>query len=392
MKYTNRLFAATILATLMLQPSAQAQSQLVIGYSMAKTGPFVSLANGNEIAADMAVDEINAKGGINGKKLKLVKFDTGGNPKDAVIAIRRFAQDDKALAVIGPFSSSECKVAFPAGEPDGIVQMSMASSAPGLTAGFSYAFRNTVDEGKVIEDVMETLAAKKFPTQTASIAYATDDAVSKSVGTAVLPAVFKKFNATVKQTVDFQFKAFDLSPQVSQLVQAKPDLIGVGAPPESAIKLATELHRQGYKGRMIAGTTIADPDLPKRMAPAGENMTIGTTYFKNLNPRTKAFAAEFEKRAKAAGLSRSESNQFDAATYDIVLMYAEAMTKTRTTGDAASLAKERTAIRDYLASLKNLKGLEGDISFDKDRESLKPVYVIEAKSGAWTLLDTRNPK
>ena len=73
-------------------------------------------------------------------------------------------------------------------------------------------------------------------------------------------------------------------------------------------------------------------------------------------------------------------------------MYAEAMTKTRTTGDAASLAKERTAIRDYLASLKNLKGLEGDISFDKDRESLKPVYVIEAKSGAWTLLDTRNPK
>ncbi|WP_292936151.1 ABC transporter substrate-binding protein [Noviherbaspirillum sp.] len=393
MKAVSKLAAVLVgLSLVQGHALAQASGDLVIGYSMAKTGPYVSLAIGNEIAADLAVEEINARGGINGKKIKLSKFDTGGDPKSAVTAVRRFAQDEKALAVIGPFSSSECRVAFPAGESAGLVQTSMGSSAPGLTAGFSYGFRNTVDEGIVIEEVMETLSSKKIPSSNVAIAYGTDDAVSKSIGTAVLPAVFGKAKSNVKQTVDFKVKAFDLSPQVSQLVQSQPDVIGVGAPPELAVKLAVELHRQGFKGRMIGGTTIADPDLPKRMAPGGEGMTIGTTYHANAGVKSKEFAAAYEKRAKAAGLSRTEPNQMDAATYDIVLMYAAAMANAKVSGDAANLAKDRTAIRDYLSTMTNLKGVEGDISFNKDRDAIKPVYVVEAKGGAWSLVATRKSK
>lgn len=371
--------------------SARAADELIIGYSMAKTGPYVSLAIDNEVAADMAVDEINAKGGVNGRKLKLVKFDTGGNPKDAVTAARRFAEDDKALAIIGPFSSSECQVAFPAGEREGIVHMSMASSAPGLTKGFSYAFRNTVDEGKVIEDVMETFLAKKLPMATAAIAYAADDAVSKSIGTGVLPKLFDKFKVKVVHNVDFTVKAFDLSPQVSELVQDQPEVIGIGANPEAAIKLAVELNRQGYKGRLIAGTTVADPDLPKRMTPAGEGMTIGTTFFKNLNDRTKSFTAEFAKRTKAADLSRTEPNQMDAATYDIVYMFADAMAKAKITGDPANLPKERAAIRDQLAALRGMPGVEGAISL-RNGDAIKPTYVVYAKNEAWLLLDMHETK
>lgn len=391
MKQLGSIFTAALLGSLLLPAGAQAQ-ELVIGYAMDKTGPFVSLSNGNEIGADIAVDEINAKGGINGKKLRIVKFDAGGNPKDAVTAVRRFAQDDKALAVVGPFSSSQVQVAAPAAQREGVVIMSMASSAPGLTKDFPYAFRNTVDEGKVIDYVMEILAQKKLPMKSGAIAYGTDDAVSKSIGTKVLPAVFERYKMPVKVTVDFQVKAFDLSPQVSQIVKANPDIVGLGSPPDAAIKLATELKRQGYTGRVIGGSTFADPDLPRRMAPAGDKMTIGTAYFPDLNARTKAFAAEYAKRAKAAGVARIETNQFDAATYDIVLMYADALRATKATGNPANVAKERAAVRDYLAKLKNFPGLEGDISFDQNREALKPIYIIEAKNGAWTLLGTGRPK
>jgi branched-chain amino acid transport system substrate-binding protein len=391
LKYRS-VSALTLIGALALAPAAQAANELIIGYSMAKTGPYVSLSASNEIAADMAVDEINAKGGINGRKVKLAKFDTAGNPKDAGTAVRRFAVDEKALAIVGPFSSGECRVAFPDGERMGIVQMSMASSAPGLTADMTYAFRNTVDEGKVISDVMETFARKKIPTTRAAIAYGTDDAVSKAIGTGVLPKVFEKYQSQVVSTVDFSIKAFDLSPQASQLVQAKPEVIGFGAPPEMAIKLATELQRQGLKARMIAGTTVADPDLPKRMAPAGEGFTIGTTFFRDLNPATKAFSAEFEKRAKTASLPRTEPSQMDAATYDIVHMYADALAATKATGDDANLAKERTAVRDHLAKLKNHPMLEGAISFGANRDSIKPIYIIEARAGAWALIDTHDPK
>ena len=66
------------------------------------------------------------------------------------------------MAVIGPFSSSECRVVFPAGERAGIVSMSMASSAPKLAEPFQYAFRNTSDEGYMFERVMRALKDKQL--------------------------------------------------------------------------------------------------------------------------------------------------------------------------------------------------------------------------------------
>ncbi|MFC0239486.1 ABC transporter substrate-binding protein [Rhodopseudomonas telluris] len=364
-------------------------ADLVLGFSMAKTGPYVSLANTNEVAVDIAVDEINAKGGVGGNKIKLVKFDTGGDPKQAALAVRQFAEDNKALAVIGPFSSGEVRVAFPAGERLGIVQMSMSSSAPGLTKGFSYAFRNTRDEKTVIDEVLATLRDKKLPMKTGAAAFATDDTVSKSIGTGVVPVLFTKYGVENKGAVDFQYNAFDLSPQVSQLAQMKPDIIGLGAPPEAAINLAKELKRQGVEARLIAGTTVADPDLPKRMAGAGNLMTIGTTFFADLNDRTKAFAKEFAKCTSAAGMTRQEPNQQDASAYDIVYLLAEAIKTASVTGDADKVAAERTGIRDALGKLKDFPALEGAISFGGDHDAIKPIYVIEAKDQHWTLLDTR---
>lgn len=383
------LLGATMLAALLTAAGARAEDELVLGYMMAKSGPYVSLANTNEIAVDMAVEEINAKGGINGKKIKVVKFDTAGDPKQATTAVRSFAQDAGALAVIGPFSSSEVRTTFPVGEREGISQMSMASSAPGLTKGFTYGFRNTTDEGKVIDAVLAAIKDKKLPMASGAAAYATDDVVSKSIGTGVVPKMFEKYAIPMKGSVDFQLAAFDLSPQVAQLKQINPDIVGLGSPPEGAINLAKELKRQGVTTRVIGGTNMADPDLPKRMDGAGETMTIGTTFFATANDKTKAFTDAFAKRTKAAGL-RTDPNQMDASVYDIVYLYAEAMKKAGVTGDKAKVAAERTAIRDQLAKLKDYPAMEGSISFT-DGDAVKPVYVIEVKGGQWTLLDTRLP-
>lgn len=383
-------FGAGLLLTLVAAGAARAEDALVLGYMMAKSGPYVSLANTNEVAVDMAVEEINAKGGINGRKIRVVKFDTAGDPKQATTAVRSFAQDAGALAIIGPFSSSEVRTTFPVGEREGIAQMSMASSAPGLTKGFTYGFRNTTDEGRVIDQVLGALKDKKLPMATGAAAYATDDVVSKSIGTVVVPKMFEKYAIPSKGAVDFQLAAFDLSPQVAQLKQMAPDVVGLGSPPEGAVNIAKELKRQGVSTRLIGGTTIADPELPKRMDGAGETMTIGTTFFPEVNDKTKAFTAEFGKRTKAAGLTRTDPNQMDASVYDIVYLYAEAMKRAGTTGDKAKRAEERAAIRDQLAKLQDYAALEGAISFT-DGDAVKPVYILEVKGGKWTLLDTRMP-
>ena len=367
---------------------ALAQSELLLGFLTSQSGPFVSLARTNEVAADIAVDEINAAGGVNGKKLRYIVFDTAGNPGQTVVGLRKLAEDDKVLAIIGPLSSGQVQVASAAGDRAGVVIMSMASSAPKLVANSKYAMRNTSDEGYMFDRLMRTLKSKGLPMATGAIAYANDDIISRTMGEKVLPALMKKAGVDVKLSVDFKIAAFDLSAQVAQLKATPTDLIGVGANPETAIKLAQELRRQGHKGRLVAGTTVGDPDLPARMGKDGDGTVIPSTFFADLNDRTKRFAAEFTKRAKAANLERTNASQFDASTYDIVQYYAWAMKEAKVTGDPKRLAEERTAIRAALGRMKAFPALEGAISFGADNDALKPIYIVEARDGKWTLLET----
>jgi branched-chain amino acid transport system substrate-binding protein len=365
--------------------TARAQD-IVLGYLPAGAGPFATFSKTNLVAAQMAADEINAAGGIAGKKIRIVSFDTAGKPDQAVVGVRKLAEDDQVLAIIGPFSSSECRVAFPAAERAGVVTMSMASSAPKLAEPFTYAFRNTSDEGYLFTRVMRSLKEHNLPVATAALAYATDDVVSKIMGEIVLPNVMKAAGTDIKLSVTFQNQAFDLAPQVSQLVVAPTDLVGVGSGPEAATRLVQEMRRQGHKGRLVAGSTISDPDLPRLMGPAGDSTTIPTTFFGGLDDRTKKFEAEFIQRAKAAGVDRVAAGQFDAATYGVVQIYAQAMKTANVTGDPSRLAAERTAIRDEIRKLKEFPALEGPISFGANGDALKPAYIIEIKEGKWNLL------
>ena len=384
MKFRRLYFAlAALVATPVL-----AQNELVLGYLTAETGPFVSLSRTNEVAARIAVDELNAAGGVNGKRLRYITFDTAGNPGQTVVGLRKLAEDDKVLAIIGPFSSGQVQVAAPAADRLGVPIMAMASSAPKLVANFKFAFRNTSDEGYMFDKVMRTLKSKNYPMSTGAVAYGNDDTISRVMGEKVIPGLMQKNGVQLKGSVDFKLGAFDLSAQVAQLKSNPTDLVGVGAPPEAAIKLAQEMRRQGHNGRLVAGSTINDPDLPARMGKEGNGTVLPSTWFADLNDRTRKFAAEFTKRAKAAGLERTLASQFDAATYDIVQYYAWAMKEVKVTGDPKRLAEERTAIRDALKRMKNFPALEGSVSFGEDNDALKPVYVQEVRDGGWVLLET----
>jgi branched-chain amino acid transport system substrate-binding protein len=388
-RLTGAIVAGALAA---LWAGSSAAQDMLLGYLPAGAGPYATFSKTNEISAQIAIDEINAAGGIAGKKLRIVSFDTAGKPDQAVVGLRKLAEDDKVLAIIGPFSSSECRVVFPAGDRAGVATMSMASSAPKLAEPFTFAFRNTSDEGYMFERVMRALKQKNLPIATGAVAYATDDVISKVMGEAVLPGIMKKSGTDVKLSVTFQTQAFDFSAQVSQLVGQPTDLVGVGSGPEPATRLVQELRRQGHKGRLVAGSTIADPELGRQMGKAGDGTTIPTTFYADLNDRTKAFQAEFAKRAKAAGLDRATAAQFDAASYDIVLFYAHAMKEAKITGDAGKLAAERTAIKDELRKMKNYPALEGAISFGSNGDALKPVYAIQLQDTKWTLLSQFAPE
>ena len=114
---------------LFLSVSGGIADTLKIGHIAGRTGWLKGPALPATVAVDMAVKEINAAGGVNGKMLEIIEFDSGSDPKQAALAARTLAQDHDVLAILGPFSSGEAQVAFNVAEREKIVMMSNASSA-----------------------------------------------------------------------------------------------------------------------------------------------------------------------------------------------------------------------------------------------------------------------
>ncbi|MGD9041168.1 MAG: ABC transporter substrate-binding protein, partial [Desulfobacteraceae bacterium] len=122
--------------------SKMAGKEVLIGAAWGLTGTWRDWTTKNMIAAQMAVEEINAMGGIGGLPLRIITYDTASKPMEATRIVRKLADDDKVLAILGPFSSSECEVAFPVGNKLGVAMISQASSKPGLAKPHRpYAFR-----------------------------------------------------------------------------------------------------------------------------------------------------------------------------------------------------------------------------------------------------------
>jgi branched-chain amino acid transport system substrate-binding protein len=378
---------AAICALAIAAGPAQAADEIVLGLSMVESGPLKTPGEGTEIAVDIAVAEINAAGGINGKKLRVVKFDTGGDPKQAVVAARKFAQDDGALGIIGPFSSGEASAAFGVGERLGIVQIPNASSAPGLTKGKSYAYRLTEDEGKQWARLLASMKRKGVPVGRAEIFYVTDERISKIVGTLVMPGGFKKNGIPFGDPIGYSYTSFDLAPQATKAMQSKPDFIAVASVGPPAAKVLKEMRRQGFKGRMIGSQLFADPNNIDLFGAEADGTLFAAGFFYNLNDQSRAFSAKFDVGVKKKGIKRPFPHHVDAQAYDIVYLFKQAMEKAGVTGDPSKLEAERTAIRDALKGI-SFTGITGkNVCFDANGDAELPGYIIEMKSSKWTLFD-----
>lgn len=378
---------AAVCALMIVAAPAQAANEIVLGLSNVQSGPLKTPGEGTEIAVDIAVAEINAAGGINGMKLRIVKYDTGGDPKQAVVAARKFAQDDGALGIIGPFSSGEASAAFAVGERLGIVQIPNASSAPKLTKGKSYAYRLTEDEGKQWFRLLKSMKRKGVPLGRAEIFYVTDERISKIVGTIIMPIGFKKNGIPFGKPIGYSYTSFDLAPQATRAMQSKPDIIAVASVAAPASKVLKEMQRQGFKGRMIGSQLFADPNNIDLFGADQDGTLFAAGFFYNLNDESRAFSKKFDVGVKKKGLKRPFPHHVDAQAYDIVYLFKQAMEKAGVTGDPAKLKAERTAIRDALKGIV-FTGITGkNVCFDANGDAELPGYIIEMKGGKWTLFD-----
>jgi len=385
----RKLLLAGLAACITLPLWAQ---DLVLGLTHAKTGRYAGVGVGTEIAVDIAVAEINAAGGVNGRKIRVEKFDTGSEARNAQVAVQRFAQDANALGVIGPFSSQEAQVGFAAGERLEIVQIPNAASAPGLTKNLKWAFRVTEDEGKQFARLLKTIGEKGgVSNRTAAVMFPSDEFVGKSLAGWMPNLLEANGWKMVIPAEGFPTNATDLSPHITKLQGKTPGVFAFAGLPEGTAKVMKELRRQGHNSMLIGGQIFADPDIGKILGPDGEGATYVAWYWWDANERTRTFERKFLEEAKKRGVNKTGAHHVDASAYDIVYVYADAMKRANVSGDAAKVKAERLAIREALRTT-DVNGVIGKICFTKENDSELPGYIVRIRNGQRTLLDTHAPQ
>ncbi len=386
MKLTT-LLATACVASLTWAGVAAAQDTLKLGHITVRSGPLKGPGEPSIAAVDIAVEEINAAGGVNGKMIEIVRFDSASDPKQASLAARTLAQDEGVLAILGPFSTGEAAVAFNVAEREKIVMMSNASSAPGLTDGKEWAWRITEDEGKQFARLLTTLTEMDVPRASAEIVYVSDERIANVVGTALYPALMDAFKIPHGEPVAITYKSFDLAPQLAPVVQAAPDLVAVAGLPENAAKTIRELKRQGFEGRMIGSQIFSDPNILELFGDLAEGTTFMAGFHKDASPEATGFNEKFIAANAERGIRKLGAHHTDAQSYDAIYLFAKVFEEQGITGDPANLEAERLAIREGLKTV-TFSGVLGQNLCFSGNDAELPGYVITIENGEWTLMDT----
>ncbi|HVV92968.1 MAG TPA: ABC transporter substrate-binding protein [Hyphomicrobiales bacterium] len=361
-----------------------------IGFVSATSGPLKETGDSTAVAIKLAVDEINARGGVEGRKLDFIQYDTASDPRQASVGVRTLAEDKKVLAIVGPLSSAETAVAMNDAERLKILMLPYSSSAPGLTDGKKFTWRLSATEDQQFNRLLTSMKRKGIATKTADIIYVSDDRIANVTGTKVYLPLLTKAGIKVVRSVSMNINSFDVSAQVAQIMQDKPDIVAVAANYSQAVTALRELRRQHFAGRVIGSQLFSDPNLVKLFGKDANGLLFVSGFWFDKNDETRAFAARFAKAMVAAGYPERSPHHVDAQAFDTVYLLKAAIERSHVTGDPAKLAEERIALRDALKGIAFSGVLGSNICFNGGDAEL-PGYIIEIKNAQWTLFDEFPP-
>ena len=387
-------FCCVLGLILLGQVSASAQAisgkEIRIGAAFCISGHGANVGKREAIGAQAAVDVINATGGVSGVPLKLFIEDTASNPQEAVTVVRKLVADNKILAIVGPHYSSEAEATFPLGNQLKIVQICVASSKPGLSAANRpYAFRNTLTEDKIADAVVKKFK-KRYNIKKVAIITDIKDAVSKSVGTGVLPAAYKANGIEVitgDNPVTFQTNDTQFTAQITKLKSMNPDGVGMGALGPDALNIITEARRQGMSQPFMSTAPIMEGEVPQKGGKAVEGTFSGTIWDRSDDsPKSQKFKAAYDKAVRIyPGEFTKLPDYYPVNAYDGVFMILEAIQKKGVTNKPADLEKDRAKIMEYFTTLRNFDGVASK-GFNEVGDGIKDVQVYEIKGGQWGLV------
>ena len=345
-------FTAIALAAVLSLGTAQAADPIKIGVAEALSGGAaqygISIRNGFQLAAD----EINAAGGVNGSKIELVIEDEQGKKDEAINAFKKLIFQDKALMLFGPTLSNSAAAADPIAQASKIVVFGTSNTADGITSIGDHVFRNSVTEADVLPVTIK-VAARVAKVKKVAVLYGNDDVFTKSGYDAFRKALDdQKMQVTTTETFakgDVDFKA-----QLTKIKATNPDAIVLSALLAEGAPIMVQARQLGMTIPFIGGNGMNSVKVFDLARGASDGLWVGSPWsIENRTPENNSFIIAYAKKYSAA------PDQFAAQAYDAMHVATEAMKKIKLTGD---LAKDREALQAVLPAVKWM-GATGAFAF-----------------------------
>jgi len=381
----NKRYGVLLLAVLLLalaaagcsssqqaeQPAAPAEV-IKIGFLGAKTGGHAHYGIETLKGMQMAVDDLNAQGGVAGKKLEIVEGDHGSNTSEAANVTQKLITQ-KVSAIVGDPTTGITLTAAQICQPAKVVLLSAGAVGPGVVEIGDYIYRDTLLDSVAAPAVTKYLA-NELKWKKVVVVTTTGLPYSEGLTGIFKPALIQNGIEIVAEQSIME-KDTNFSAQVTSLAQKQFDgVVFTGYYTEGALFMK-EMRKQGLNQVMVGGDGL----LGKELYQLGEKAVEGSMVYagfaadeKNAAGVTKQFIDKYKNKFGTL------PDMFASQGYDAVMILAGAM-KQSNSGDP-------TVFKTALAQTKNFQGVTGNISFDSRREPIKsPVYLLEVKDAAFSV-------
>ena len=388
----STLLIAPLVASLTWAPAAAQDRVIKIAGVGAMTGVIRGFGINSKAVLDMAVDEMNAAGGIrlkDGSRAKIVTTfqDERCNAEEGISVVRKLASEDW-LVLIGPTCSNVAEPLF------GILQQKVGAAGdsglqfpiftdtaikPGLAKISEWSFRNVPHEPTMYNHLFKWLKEKYPDARTVAGGVESDFAHSNS-NSGTMDAAAKAAGFEVLGWEKWLLTDTEFSTQVGKWRRSKPDVIAISSHPFTLCGTLREMKRQGVKPKLLVGlTSSATLETMVGCGPEAEGLII-PTGFAPVTPEAKRVAKIVAERYKG------NVDLHSAAVYENIQVLKMVIETSGVEAKPTTVQSDRRKIRDGLAQVKEFDGLLGKVKRLDDRESQKPYVFAIAKNSDWAVL------
>ncbi|MBI2964065.1 MAG: ABC transporter substrate-binding protein [Deltaproteobacteria bacterium] len=340
--------------------------EIVVGEFASLTGGTATFGRSSDAGVQLAVEEINAAGGLLGKTLRVVVEDDQSKPEEARTAVLKLLKQDRVVAVLGEVASSRSLAAAPECQRAGVPMISPASTNPKVTQVGDHIFRvcfiDPFQGSTMAKFAMKTLGAK-------TAAILRDVKNDYSVGLAdFFRDEFLREGGKILTDVSYSEGDIDFKAQLTAIRAVRPEVVFVPGYYTEVGLIARQARELGIAVPLLGGDGW---DSPRTVEIGGA--AVDGCYFSN------HYAADDPTEAVQSFIEKYRRKHFEVPDamavlgYDAAQVLADAIRRAGTT--------EGAKLRDAIAATRDFPGISGKITIDEQRNARKSLVVLKIDGG-----------